>query len=74
MPEPWNELLLAPFADQHAGTSRGVALENRARAGQRADIPAGTAGETAQTVRSGARCGEGGRVRAGGDCREVGAQ
>lgn len=49
-----------------------IAAMMQAWAGQRADIPAGAAGETAQTARFGTGCGKGGRVRAQIDCREMG--
>ena len=58
--------------DQHARHGGGLTLQNRTRTGQRTDIPAGTAGQTAQTARSGAGCGKGRWVGARVDCGEMG--
>ena len=41
-------------ADQHARARGGVALEDRARPGHRADLPAGAAGQAAEAARPGA--------------------
>ena len=41
---------------EHERPGGGVALENRARKGHRADLPAGATGETAEAAGSGAGC------------------
>ena len=43
-------------AAEHEGPSRGVALEDRARQGHRADLPAGAAGQAVEAVGSRAGC------------------
>ena len=57
---------------EHQGPRSGIALQNRARAGNRADLPAGAAGQAAQAAGSGTGCGTGGGWRAGEDRGEVG--
>jgi hypothetical protein len=57
--------------------SRGAAVASRSKTGRgqgTADIPAGTAGKTAQTARSGGGCGVGGASSARVDCAEVGGK
>ena len=54
------------------GSRGGVALEDRARPGHRADLPAGAAGEAAEAARPGPGCRAGARCCAGADRGELG--
>ena len=56
----------------HEGSGGGVALEDRARKGHRADLPAGAAGQASETAGSGAGRGSGFGQRAGADRGELG--
>ena len=57
---------------EHEGTGGGVALENRARQGHRADLPACAAGQSAEAAGSRAGRGPGFGQRAGVDRGELG--
>merc|ERR1711969_445698 len=59
-------------AAEHEGSGGGVAVEDRARHGHRADLPAGAAGQAAEAAGPRAGCGAGVGQRARVDRGELG--